>query len=385
MTYGLYIHWPFCRGKCPYCGFVSYTGRERHMERYATALGREMEMRRDGVFSGDPFTVYFGGGTPSIAPEPLIRELLRRICITAETEFTIEANPESISAPWLEAVRQVGANRISVGVQSFNDRLLTELGRLHTSKRAAQAVQDSKNAGFKNISIDLMFGVPGQSIEQWEQTLDIALDLEVNHISGYSLGVEEDAPFFESARQEGLQLADPVETSEMYALMADMLRRQGYIRYEISNFALPGFECRHNMGYWNFIPYLGVGASAHSFDGKKRWWNAQGLNQYIKCCACGIKPTAGEETLDMRMREIETLMLSLRTAKGLTPEHRREWSFFTQSEVMSKLRAMEREGLIAFVPEGNIALTDRGIMIADEILSELALKIEEIKNENGAF
>ncbi|MHB9029346.1 MAG: radical SAM family heme chaperone HemW [Candidatus Latescibacterota bacterium] len=371
MSSGLYIHWPFCRHKCPYCTFVSFPGRESCMEPYARALRREMNVRFTGVFNNSPETVYVGGGTPSLAPSKLIRYAISDISVTQGTEFTVEANPESLSETWLNEVREAGVNRVSIGIQALDDGLLAGLGRLHSANQSRQAVQYTRAAGYENISVDLMFGIPGQTFSKWRDTLAGILDMGVQHISGYSLGVEEDTPFFERARQGGLDVPDAGEVSDMYFYMSETLRARGYRRYEISNFALPGFECRHNLGYWDFTPYLGIGASAHSFDGKKRWWNESNTECYMEKIFSGDDPAAESEEADSRMRAVEKLMLSLRKAEGIGIDDYLRLFPRSRSALLERVEILKGEGLLKETPERNLILTDQGIMIADEIFSEL--------------
>jgi oxygen-independent coproporphyrinogen-3 oxidase len=371
MSGGLYLHWPFCRRKCPYCTFVSFSGRESIREPYARALRREMQIRCTGVFNHAPDTIYIGGGTPSLIPPELICFSLADITLTPETECTVEANPESLNEAWLGKIQEAGVNRVSIGIQALDNGLLARLGRLHSREQAIRAVRIARTGGFENISVDLMFGIPGQTFAQWRETLAGILDLGVEHISGYSLGVEEDTPFFELSREGGLGIPDAGEVSDMYCCLAETLRTGGFRRYEISNFALPGFECRHNRGYWNFTPYLGIGASAHSFDGKKRWWNEPNPEYYLTKLLSGEDPVAGYEETDDRKRARELVMLSLRKAEGIDPEEYLRLFPRSRSELLKKVDMLKREGFLGEAPTGNLVLTDRGIMISDEIFTEL--------------
>jgi oxygen-independent coproporphyrinogen-3 oxidase len=341
------------------------------MESYARALRQELKLRCTGAFNRTPETIYMGGGTPSLVPPPLIRQAISDITITSTTEFTVETNPESLHETWMEEIRNAGVNRVSIGVQALDDGLLAGLGRLHTGKQAREAVHKARKAGFENISVDLMFGIPGQTFAQWRETLAGVLEMEVPHISGYSLGVEEDTPFFTRARQGGLDVPDPGVVSDMYVCMSETFRAGGYRRYEISNFARPGFECRHNRGYWNFTPYLGIGASAHSYDGKKRWWNESNPEIYQERIFSGDDPVAGVEEISTRNRAIEKIMLSLRQDEGLCREEYLGLFPRIRFTLQKKVEMMKREGLLRESPDGNLQLTDQGIMIADEILSEL--------------
>lgn len=371
MPHGLYIHWPFCRRKCPYCAFVSYPDAGASAGRYAEALRREMQVRANGVFSGPPATIYLGGGTPSLIPAEIIAPMLGDISFGEECECSIEANPDSLSESWLHAIRRAGVNRLSIGVQATDDTLLAALGRIHSAERAEWAVRAAQKTSFTAISIDLMFGIPGQTMRHWRETLDRVLSWNIGHISAYSLGIEEDTPFFRQAELSGLSLPDASETADMYALMTERLREHGFRRYEISNFALPGQECRHNQGYWNFTPYLGIGASAHSFDGGGRFWNEPGLERYIERCFSGESPVTGYEPLDAPRRAIEELMLGLRTEEGLPLERYLTKYPGERGRIESRVALFLHERVTALTPEGNLILTDSGAMIADEIIAEL--------------
>ncbi|MCD6308922.1 MAG: radical SAM family heme chaperone HemW, partial [Candidatus Latescibacteria bacterium] len=323
MSWGLYIHIPFCIQKCPYCGFVSVTGADDLMEAYVTALVTELNNRTGGVFPGEPATVYVGGGTPSLLPVPLFRTLFESLPRDSMVECTVEANPDSLFSGdavhkyWLDEARDAGVNRISIGVQSLDDVILSTLGRIHTSRQAEDAVRRARAAGFENLSIDLMFGVPGQTMCAWRDTLERCIDMRPDHVSAYSLGIEEDTPYFERMSKGGLSLPDPEETADMYETAVEILGDAGLSPYEISNFARPGGECLHNSAYWDFSPYMGIGASAHSFDGSMRSWNITNPAGYIRAVEAGETPCEGFEMLDGKTRAEETIMLSLRTKRGL--------------------------------------------------------------------
>lgn len=375
MSYGLYIHLPFCRRKCPYCGFVSFPHEEERMETYARAAAHELEMRRQGVFSGNPETVYIGGGTPSIFPAEYIAKILADIHISDTMECTVEANPESLSESWLSGLRTLGINRLSIGMQSLNDHLLRELGRMHTVSQAIQAVEMAREAGFRNISADLMFGIPGQTPQIWADTLERISGLGIHHISAYSLGIEEDTPFFERSKRGGMKIPDPEITAEMYAILSEILTRRGYRRYEISNYAIPGFECRHNRAYWDFSRYLGIGVSVHTFDGRIRSWNTAELGIYMERCVSGNLPPGDNEVIDERTRALEWIMLSLRTAEGFAMDEYIARFPVNAKKMRQKIGFLVKEGLLEYTGNINVRLTVGGIMIADEIMSEIALDI----------
>lgn len=321
MRLGLYIHIPFCRQKCLYCDFPSVAGREDLYDDYITALGRELA-GWGGVLSVNAVdTIYIGGGTPTALPAALLArlgELLRRhVAGWAVGEFTVEANPGTLGNDKLAALRAMGADRLSLGVQAFDDGVLAGAGRIHTAAEAAAAVEAAAAAGFGKLSIDLMYGLPGQSPASFRAGLERAVALPVGHISVYGLKVEEGTPF--AVRQAAGELALPDEDAEdaMYELAAAFLPAQGFSRYEISNFARPGFACRHNLKYWRYRPYLGLGAAAHSFWRGERLANTADIGEYIRRLAAGDSPLASRERPDKPTAMAEYAFLALRTAAGL--------------------------------------------------------------------
>ncbi len=374
--FSIYFHIPFCKSKCRYCGFASMAGGEALFTDYARAATNELDRRMNGVFSGTPFTVYIGGGTPSSYPAGLLFEIVGRI-IPGAVEVTVEANPESATDEWLAAMLEMGANRISIGVQALDDRLLETLGRIHTADRALQAVERAHRAGFKRISVDLMFGIPGQTMDAWTRTLERVSALPVDHVSCYSLSLEEDTPFLARFLNDRTMLPSPETTVEMYRLLVEMLGGKGILGYELSNFSLPGRECQHNMGYWSFRPYLGIGAGAHSFDGSKRTWNHADPETYIESHTTGNGRPAGEEIVDERSRALETLMLSLRTRTGLdVVSYSRKYA--VNPAVFVKLAGeYVQAGFMEEWSGGYVRIAAGGVMMADEIISDLAAECME--------
>lgn len=319
---GLYIHIPFCASRCIYCAFHSTTRREMHAA-YTDALCREMELQ-SGYFRGEPIqTVYFGGGTPSQMEQELIRTIIRKaeetFGLSDVREMTFECNPDDISAEFLASLRLTPVNRISMGIQSFNDRRLRFLNRRHTAQEAVEAVRLCQEAGYGNISIDLIYGQPGQSPDEFREDLAIAVSLGVTHISAYCLSYEEGTPLGHMLQSGTVKAVSDEECAEMYGILCDAMRAAGFQHYEISNFALPGYRSRHNSSYWNGTAYLGLGSGAHSYDGTTRRWNVADLDRYISSTALG-KTETEQEQLSITDRYNEMLMLSLRTCEGLSLE-----------------------------------------------------------------
>ncbi len=376
--WGLYIHLPFCRSRCPYCAFVSGTGAdETAMASYIGALMEEWGHRRCAFGAFDPRTLYVGGGTPSIVPARLLSRLFTAVPRDSLVECTIEANPESATSDWLKAVRDLGADRISIGVQALDDATLVRLGRIHTVEQAQRSVQAARDAGFRNLSIDLMYGVPGQTVASWAETVAKALDLGPDHVSAYALAVETDTEYCRRAAASGLDLPDEDAVADMYLHLCGMCASAGMHRYEISNFALPDRECRHNGGYWEFAPYLGLGAGAHSFAGgdtvteNVRSWNESDPDVYIRRVENGNFEPPFREPFDATARTTERIMLGLRTARGFDPS---SVAMPVRINIRERLETWVAAGLCLAVGDG-FTVTDRGALLVDELAAELAALI----------
>lgn len=318
---GVYIHIPFCRRKCLYCDFPSQAGDEALYERYTAALCREIAGRGGLLSDRVVDTVYIGGGTPTVLPERCLARLGRALResfkLDPGLEFTVEANPGTVDGDKLAALLAMGVNRLSFGVQAFDDAVLAAAGRLHTAREAVAAVEAARRAGFANISIDLMYGLPGQSPESFRAGLEQAVRLPLRHISVYGLKVEEGTPFAAMAAAGTLALPDEDDEAAMYELAAAFLPRRGWGRYEISNYAAAGYECRHNLKYWRYQPYLGLGAAAHSFWDGERLANLVGAGEYIARMEAGACPVAERERAGRETAMAEFAFLALRTAAGL--------------------------------------------------------------------
>lgn len=322
--WGLYVHLPFCWQKCFYCDFPSYAGQEGRMAVYVEALLGELA--REGAplraAWGPPRTVYLGGGTPTALPPALMERLLaglREFLAAAPDalEFTCECNPGTVDAAYLSLLRAGGVNRLSLGVQTFDDALLRRIGRIHTVAQARAAVRQARAAGFRNLSLDLMYGLPGQTLAGLEMSVQQALALAPQHISIYGLQVEEGTAFARAQAAGRLALPSDEESEAMYDYMTTALPVAGYARYEISNFARPGFESRHNLGYWQDVPYLGVGAAAHSYLDGQRYENPRGIEEYLAALRESGRARREEEPLTRATSMEEFAFLALRTARGI--------------------------------------------------------------------
>ncbi|MEN6566648.1 MAG: radical SAM family heme chaperone HemW [Veillonellales bacterium] len=321
MNLGLYIHIPFCRQKCYYCDFPSYAGLENAYEAYTTALCREIS-GQGGSFTGQVVdSIYLGGGTPTVLATAQIVKIMQTVythfTVTGNAEISIEANPGTVDRLKLQALRDSGINRLSVGVQSFNDRLLRSIGRIHTAEEAVRAVEWAKQAGFTNFNIDLMYGLPGQSLADAVLSIEQAAVLGSTHISAYGLKVEEGTPLVRLLKANRLELPDEAEEEQMYELTVRHLPDLGYQRYEISNFSRPGAECRHNLKYWRFQPYIGLGAAAHSFFAAERYANVADVRRYIVSQERGESAVSYREKTSRADAMAEYIFLALRTVRGL--------------------------------------------------------------------
>lgn len=332
MSFGLYLHIPFCQKKCGYCDFTSYAGKGDMMSLYVSALAKEMELVANTASTkalGDVATVYVGGGTPTALPPFLLFRLIEKVKEIflrkeqfSQIEFTVEVNPKTVDKNYLLGLWHRGVNRLSFGVQSFQDDLLRLLGRIHKSKDAEEIIFTAQKIGFKNISIDLMYALPTEKKWQVESDLRRAVALNIEHISIYGLQIEENTAFFKLREKGNLILPTEDEAGAMYDFMTEFLPQHGYQRYEISNFSRPSYESQHNLGYWEDRAYLGLGVSASSYYGGRRYRHTHDLNTYIqnlreeKIPFISEDEGANEEQVK-RYRMAEFCFLALRTAKGI--------------------------------------------------------------------
>lgn len=367
---GLYIHIPFCLKKCPYCNFYSQTELS-FIPDFIEALGREMEMVSPGFSS--PFdTVYIGGGTPSVLSPRQIEGILGKIRkyfpLAPSTEFTLEANPGDLDFPFLQALREFGIHRLSLGVQSLDPDVLSFLGRRHTADEALQAIEASRRAGFHHLGLDFIYGVPGQALESWLATLKSAVTFSPEHISCYQLTLEEDTPMGKPPRLAALKPPEEEELRKFFLATSEFLERAGFMHYEVSNFSrgLP-HASRHNQKYWDHTPYLGLGPSAHSFSGSARWWNISSVMAYTDTLRTGTLPLDGMENLTAEQLRTEAFFLGLRTARGINLND------FSEShggnflwEKKNILQRFEEEGLIV-IQEGVLRPTRAGLAVADRL------------------
>lgn len=383
---GVYIHIPFCLSKCPYCDFnsVASGGGSVPEERYAACVLKEFNARasQEGIDRQKGLgSVYFGGGTPSVFSPAAIGGILRGVTGGFDRQFsaevTLEVNPDTADAGKLEGFRKAGVNRLSIGVQSLDDGLLKMLGRRHSAQKALDAFRMAREAGFENIGIDLMFGLPGlnplrgQTLALWKETLKTAVALGPRHVSLYGLTIEEGTPFSRLLKKGSLGLLPEEAEIEMYKTAIDTLAEAGYVHYEISNFALPGYFSVHNSGYWEGIDYIGLGAGAHSYISTpgwgRRWWNAREPEQYMERVESSGMAVEGSETLKMEEASAESLMLGLRMlTKGIVRSEFKKRFNMLPEKIFKKLIEFEAEGWIKSTTE-SIILTPKGALISNEL------------------
>ena len=365
----LYIHVPFCRHKCPYCSFVSYDHREADTLLYLSALKKELIQSASGECVR---SVYFGGGTPSLLSAKHIGEIIlaisRLFAVDQAAEISLEANPGTVNREYLTAIRRLGVNRLSLGVQSLNDCELAMLGRIHTAAEARDAVQQARDSGFDNLSLDLIYGLPGQTLAGWQQTLDEAMTMRPEHLSLYSLTLEEDTPMWKAIKQGSWPGLDPDISADQYELAEDLLAAHGYGHYEISNWAMAGLECRHNLTYWRNLPYLGVGVAAHSYLDGHRLANTTSLDKYLADFSeeTSAEPEMDEE-INPELELAETAILGLRLCEGIDPaDFRRRFDVDIRAYYRPQIEEMVEAGLLEQA-EGRIRLTRRGRLLSNEV------------------
>ena len=371
---GIYIHIPFCRSRCTYCGFYSTTGLDLR-QRYVDAVCRELSIRGTEVC-----TIYLGGGTPSQLTIQQLRQIFEALYIynkvEKDTEVTIEVNPDDITEEYAKALTTLPVNRISMGIQTFDDQRLRFLRRRHNSDQAVNAVKTLRHAGFQNISIDLMYGFPDETLEEWKSDLSQAIALNVEHISTYCLMIEEDTPLYQQFRQGHIVEPDEELERQMYEVLIDQLQTAGYEHYEISNFARTGYRSRHNSSYWTGIPYIGIGAAAHSYDLMSRSWNVADIHQYIEGMERGER-VYEEEVLDDDTRYNDTITVALRTKEGINlSQLTKEYHDY----LIKNARRYIDDGLLELKDVGDsssqtphLRLTRRGLFVSDMVMSDLMM------------
>ncbi len=373
---GIYIHVPFCRSKCTYCDFYSLTTKDdRLMDDYLDAICAHIKEAGALAPGYQVDTVYFGGGTPSFygadGMATILTAIRRSFDVYQDAEITFECNPDSVSAKLLHRLRSEGFNRVSLGVQSDNDKLLKKLGRPHDYAQVLNAVKKIRRAGYKNLSLDLIYGLPGQSLESWEATLHKVLELEPEHMSCYGLKVEEGTPLYTTREYENLP--DDDTQADMYLAAVEILRRKGYRQYEISNFAKRGLESRHNLKYWTGGEYLGFGPDASSDFAGKRFKIIRDLHGYVDGILHGGTVLEDVQEVPLRERAGEYLMMRLRTSYGISGEEYEKLFLLPFGPLEAYLEKLRQYGQALRAEGGRWRLTAEGYLLSNSILSDLLL------------
>ena len=375
---GLYIHVPFCKSRCAYCDFYSTTLGEQKREAYVRSLCNEMSLRASYLPSKHLSSIYWGGGTPSLLSvrqlDTVFQTIYKLFSVDSHAEITLEANPDDMAPEYVSALRSLPINRLSLGLQTFNNTILKLLHRRHTADEARFAVKCLQDAGYENLSIDLIYGLPFQSVENWNFDVTQALYLEVCHLSAYALSYEEGTLLWKMLQQGSLQETSEQESWQMYVHLMDQAKQAGFQHYEISNFAKEGKQAVHNSGYWQEMCYLGIGPGAHSYDGHSRSWNTGNLRAYLQACGnVEAEKLIETEHLTPETRFNETIMKRLRTSVGLNiNELRHTFSEEWVSEMLQVAKGHAERGFLTWDDSREaLRLTRKGIFISNEIMSDL--------------
>lgn len=376
---GIYIHIPFCKKRCIYCDFYSTTLDATWRKQYINALCKEIKLRKNYLGDATIETIYFGGGTPSQLSADELKQIIDTLkesfSLSSCKEITLEANPDDISPNYLEKLRTLPINRLSLGIQSFDDMMLKKLNRRHSAQEAINAVKLCQDAGYKNISIDLMYGLPGENLAQWEKDIQQAIQLQPQHISAYHLIYEEGTVLWKMREQHHVSEADEDLSLNFFSTLIEQLTKAGFEHYEISNFSLPQYASQHNSSYWEGTPYLGLGPSAHSFDGKERGWNVSDIKQYIKAIE-KESPSFEIEPSTLYTQYNDFIITALRTAKGLNLVYlKNQFGEALYKHCLSCATPYLKQGTLQREKE-RLFVSRQGIFVSDRIMSDL-LYIED--------
>jgi oxygen-independent coproporphyrinogen III oxidase len=376
---GIYIHIPFCKKLCFYCDFYHVISPEDNSS-FIDALLKEASLRKDYLGEDSISTIYLGGGTPSVFSVKDMGKILNHIKklfpVTKDCEITIELNPDDVNEAYLEGLKKLNINRISLGIQSWRDTDLKLLNRRHDSSRAITALEETLKAGFKNVTIDLIYGIPGMSLKNWESNLDFAFSFDIKHLSAYHLTFEPGTVFGKMLEKGDISEIDEDESAAQFNLLIEKAESKGFIQYEISNFGKPGYFSIHNSNYWKQVNYLGLGPSAHSFNGYTRQWNIRNLKGYIKSLNTG-EPFFESEELDIKKRFNEYIMTSLRTMWGIDLDYIEGMFEKEGYDYVINLSGKFRNYGLMKREKNSLVLTNQGKLISDNIISEFMMPAEE--------
>lgn len=358
---GIYVHVPFCLTRCGYCDFNAYAGLDHLASRYVSALLREAELAAPAWEGEEIVSVFLGGGTPTTLEVADLKALLARLrssyAVTFDAEVTIEANPDTVDEQRLTRLREAGYGRLSIGAQSFDRSVLAALERVHQPEAARRALAAAREAGFENVSMDLIYGAAGESVESWERTLREAITLSPEHVSAYALTIEPATSLGRQVAQGRTPAPDPDVQADMFEAACGLLGDAGYGHYEISNWAKPGYECRHNLGYWERRPYVGLGAGAHGYREGRRWWNVRPPEEYLSMVERDELPVGGSEELEPADAYLEEVFLRLRILQGIPA------SWIEDGRADPYLES----GLL-LDDDGNLVPTERGMLLLNELV-----------------
>ena len=373
-AWGIYVHIPFCRAKCNYCAFLSQVENEESQQAYVAALCREITAAGGDFSAGVVDTVFFGGGTPTVLPTAALAAILctirQTISLAPDAEISIEANPGTVTAESLDALRRQGFNRLSLGVQSFDETVLAATGRIHRSADAKAAVGLARQAGFDNVGLDLMYGLPQQTVASWRSTLEQAVELQPQHLSAYGLKLEEGTPLAAAVTTGRQTLPSEADEETMYDFLNGYLPAMGFERYEIANFAKAGKQCRHNRKYWLSQPFRGFGLAAHSFDGTQRFVNTDNLKEYLRRSALGHTVAMPPERIDEATLIAEYVFTALRLAEGLRyDEFQRRFDRDFRQLYAAALPPLLKQQLIVQT-DREIFLTPLGMKFGNRVFAE---------------
>jgi len=372
---GIYIHIPFCRKFCNYCDFYHIIP-DSDNQTFINAILKEAEIRQDYLGKENIKTIYFGGGTPSILSVKelgiILGSLKKLFKVDEDNEITIELNPDDVTTDYMKGLKDLNINRVSVGIQSWSDKDLKMLNRRHSSIQGETAIKEVFKAGFENVAIDLIYGIPGMSLSNWEYNLDTSFAFDIKHFSAYHLTVEPGTVLGKMKEKGMLQEVDEEESAAQFNMLIEKSESKGFIQYEISNFGKTGFFSSHNSNYWKQVSYIGLGPSAHSFNGYSRQWNVRNLKKYISCLKNGKSFFEWEE-LDLKTRFNEYIMTSLRTMWGIDLEFvEKTFEKEGYDYVINMAGKFRNYGLMQ-IDKKNLVLTNQGKMISDNIISEFMM------------
>lgn len=369
---GIYLHIPFCKTKCIYCDFYSVTNKDDSIEKFVTCLIKEIKLNKNRLSNFKYDTIFFGGGTPSVLTEKQLEKILNALYqfydINKDAEITLECNPGEINYEKLKYFRHIGINRLSIGFQSFNEKNLKFLGRLHSSEQSISTFNHARRAGFNNINIDLIYDIPDQKLKDWKHDLFLGTSLQPEHISAYSLTVEKNTALHSMVKNRTIFMPSEELDKKMFLQTIRYLEDKKYFHYEISNFSKMNKKCNHNLHYWRLNPYLAFGPGAHGFDGEKRWWNKKSIDFYISKLENNNLPIESEEILTKKDSFNELVMNGLRLIEGAEIE---KLNNYLDDDLIKYLEPYKKKWPFLNAGKKNLTIKKEGLLFTDEIIADL--------------